>query len=351
LKDTQKTKKWIFPAVGAAVVLLTVAALSIFWANNAPETVDNAESQVENVTPAQEEPNTTDPDEQEILSFLEGLAKTDSIPALGDVVSEDGITNILIIGTDERTEEFSDDARGDVCMLWSMNRQTGAISLVSFERGTGVPILSGEYQGQWDWLTHTFRYGGAQLMMQEIEECYKIEVSHYLRFNFYGFITVLDTVGGVDIELSGAEAEYLNQCRTAERENLPALTAGVNHLDGEDALQYARMRATDSDWTRVERQRKVMVATMKQIKSMGITELLTLPGTVMPLVQTNLTEGDFFSLMLMTPQMYQAQLQQETIPLRGTYGSMVGMGGRSLFAVDFDTNAKYLHKMLYGKEE
>jgi len=68
-------------------------------------------------------------------------------------------------------------------------------------------------------------------------------------------------------------------------------------------------------------------------------------------VQTNLTEGDFFSLMLMTPQMYQAQLQQETIPLRGTYGSMVGMGGRSLFAVDFDTNAKYLHKMLYGKEE
>lgn len=60
----------------------------------------------------------------------------------------------------------------------------------------GVPILEGKYKGQYDWLTHTFRYGGADLMMREVRECFKVDVERYIRVNFTTFKKGIDSVGG-----------------------------------------------------------------------------------------------------------------------------------------------------------
>ena len=73
-------------------------------------------------------------------------------------------------------------------MLLSLNKEKYTVKLVSFERGMGVPILSGAYEGQYDWLTHTFRYGGADLMMREIQECFRIKIDRYIRVNMKTFI-------------------------------------------------------------------------------------------------------------------------------------------------------------------
>ena len=70
--------------------------------------------------------------------------------------------------------------------------------------------------------------------------------------------------------------------------------------------------------------------------------------TTLPLIQTNLTNREIFSLALNMPQFLGKKLEQATIPLPNTYGGMTGMGGRSLYSVDFETNAKALQKMLYG---
>ena len=218
--------------------------------------------------------------DEEMKELTQDMEQTQSVEATGDVTSDDGVTNILLIGTDDRTKKFNDNARGDSCILCSINNKLGKITLTSFERGQGVPILDGEYEGQYDWLTHSFRYGGADLMMKEIRECYKIDVTKYIRVNIYTNMQVVNSVGGIDVDLTEAEANNINHPEgtyTAgyisgmhvENEVQQDLTVGVNHLNGATAMCYARLRSIDSDWHRVERQRTVILSCVDQIKNLS----------------------------------------------------------------------------------
>lgn len=74
---------------------------------------------------------------------LKDLEEKQVIEAEGEIFGDENIFNILLIGTDDRTKDFSDNARGDTCMLMSINKKTMAVKLISFERGMGVPILDG----------------------------------------------------------------------------------------------------------------------------------------------------------------------------------------------------------------
>lgn len=286
------------------------------------------------------------------------LEEQDIIEAEGGIYSSKNVFNILLIGTDERSENFSTNARGDTCMLLSINKKSGEIKLVSFERGMGVPILDGEFSGQYDWLTHTFRYGGADLMMREIQECFKVEVNRYVRVNLSTFIDGINAIGGVDIDLSQAEADYINypqgtyaQYHIQEMkiaDEVQKVTAGVNHLNGATAMLYARCRYIDSDWGRVKRQQKLIQAAMNQIENLSISELNSMLDTILPLVQTNLKESEISGLLLYAPKFLNTQIDSITLPEQGTYGSMTGMGGRKLFATDFETNSKILYDFIYG---
>ena len=120
------------------------------------------------------------------------LEEKDAVYATGDIYKDKNYLNILLIGTDERTEKFSNNARGDSCMIMSIGKKDGSMKLISLERGMGVPILDGKYKGQYDWLTHTFRYGGADLMMREVRECFKLDVERYIRVNLATFKKVRD---------------------------------------------------------------------------------------------------------------------------------------------------------------
>ena len=206
----------------------------------------------------------------------------------------------------------------------------------------GVPILEGEYKGQYDWLTHTFRYGGADLMMREVRECFKVDVERYIRVNFTTFKNGIDSVGGIDITLTAAEAAYVNfgTVRAIYKE-------GTNHFDSTAALVYARCRHIDSDWHRIERQRNIIQAVVTKTKDLSVTELNTLLNNVLPLVQTNLTRLEITEL-LSAPKYRGVEIKQMTVPISGSYGGMRGLGGRSLFSVDFDTNAKALREFIYG---
>ena len=288
-----------------------------------------------------------DPDDNELNvgademeSATAGLEEKESISAEGDLFYSEDIINILLIGTDERTSNFSANARGDSCMLLSLNKEKHTVKLVSFERGMGVPILSGAYEGQYDWLTHTFRYGGADLMMREIQECFRIKIDRYIRVNMKTFIDGINVIGGITVTLSQAEADYINNSKTQK------VSAGVNHLNAEAALTYARCRNIDSDWVRIQRQRNVISAAMNQIKDLNIFEFNNTLNTVLPLVQTNLTEGEITNLLFMAPKFKGAEIEGMTIPAKGTYGSMTGLGGRNLFSVDFKTNTEILHDFI-----
>lgn len=264
-----------------------------------------------------------------------------------EIFTDSDVFNVLLLGTDERKEEFSTNARADSIMILSINKETKSMKLVSLERGMGVPILEGQYQGQYDWLTHCFRYGGADLMLKEVQECLRVDVNRYVRVNFNSFADIIDAIGGVDIELTELEAQGLNgEVRTNARTK-HKVTAGMNHLDGYDALQYARLRYIDSDWKRIERQRNVIQTVVYKARDLELLELNEFANMILPLINTNLTKSEILNLVLFAPNVIGKDIEQMSIPQQGTYGGMKGMGGRSLFAVDFEKNAKILREFLY----
>lgn len=290
-----------------------------------------------------------DPLNSQLGSQLSGLPTVvPTIPTISNTVPPEyteHVTNILLIGTDERTQSFSNKARGDSCMLLSINTSGSApvVSLISFERGMGMPILSGQYAGQWDWLTHLFRYGGAEMMMQSIETCFNIKIDHYVRVNFATFTAGIDALGGVDVKFSSKEAEYFNRYSDMNA------VVGTNHLNGENALRFARLRSIDSDWQRIERQRKIISAAINKLKTKNLAELDALITTCTKLVRTDLTQDAITRLLLeVVPGLTNVTVQQMTIPQKGTYGSQKVMGGRNAFAPDFEENTRLLHNMIYG---
>ena len=159
----------------------------------------------------------------------------------GDIYHDDNVVNILLLGTDERTDEFNENARADAIMVMSLNTKEHTIKLISIERGIGVPVPGRND----DWITHTFRYGGAALTMQTVRDCFKLDVERYVRVNFNVVSKAIDKIGGVDIELTQAEAEHLNSAKKNYYESgsdIQTVRAGTNHLNGDTAMAYARIR-------------------------------------------------------------------------------------------------------------
>ena len=288
----------------------------------------------------------------------------------GSPFSDDNVLNILLVGTDERTEavndadafthlnqldgteettEFSDNARADSMILVSLDIKDHIIRLVSIERGTAVPILLDGYEGQYDWITHTFRYGGAKLTMKTIEDCFNVQVDHYVRVNFNSFVQIVDAVGGVDIDITDQEAKALNwEVPSNSMLIVNHVDPGLNHFDGYTALQYARLRKIDNDWKRVERQRTVIQAVLNQVQNASVVELDNLLNTVLPLIQTNFTKSEIAALLVQLPGFLGCDVQQMSMPLQGTYGIRTGMDNRLMYDPDWVVNIKALQDFLYN---
>lgn len=339
----EKMKTWKKVLLGIAVFFAAVFILGYgYFLSKYLVVYDSGKAENGSVSVDAEEKHT-----EEMENAVAELEEKEAIEATGDVNDDRNVYNILLIGTDERTVgEYSENARGDTCILLSINTagKVPVISLISFERGIGVPILDGEYKGQWDWLTHSFRYGGAELLMREVSECFKIEVDHYVRVNFRAFEAGIDAIGGVDVYMDEAEVRYFIDGHIDE-----SVTVGMNHFYGKNALNYARLREIDTDWQRVERQREVIISAINNCRNLSLGEINGLIDSILPMVKTNVSQVKIAEMLLLVPKLRNAEIQQTTIPLAGTYGGMKGMEGRSLFAVDFEANARFLEEYLYGK--
>ena len=265
----------------------------------------------------------------------------------GDIYHDNNVVNILLLGTDERTDEFNENARADAIMVMSLNTKEHTIKLISIERGIGVPVPGRND----DWITHTFRYGGAALTMQTVRDCFKLDVERYVRVNFNAFKEGISAIGGIDIELTPAEAEYINNAaRQDSSKEIQRVSAGQQHLNGATALTYARIRKIDSDWKRIERQRTVIQAAINQVKNSDIFTLNALADAILPMVQTNLTKAEITRLMLEVPAFLSegSKMEQMTIPTYETCWNSVGVDGRKMIGVDFEANAQILREFFYG---
>ena len=346
------------------IVLAALAGLATLYVNGKLDLLHYNDGSVDSM-------GTIDADEDQDLDGS-GLVHSDDEMAMpeGSPFADDDVLNILLIGTDERTEavndadafthlnqldgtkdttEFSEDARADSLILVSLDIKDHVIRLVSIERGLGVPILLDGYEGEYDWITHTFRYGGAKLTMDTVEDCFNVQVDHYVRVNFNSFVQIVDAVGGVDIDITEMEAKALNwEVPSNSMLIVNHVDPGPNHFDGYTALQYARLRKIDNDWHRIERQRTVIQAVLDQIQNASVTELDNLLNTMLPLVQTNFTKTEIAALLVQLPGFLGCDVEQLSMPLQGTYGVRTGMDDRLMYDPDWSVNTTALQDFLYN---
>lgn len=342
-------------SVVLAVFLVLLAA--VLFVNSKLNKLDYNDGKVDN-------PVQSTPPEEETALDVTGLKASEPKAATTALIGDDDVYNILLLGTDERELEFKDDARADAVMILSLDFKNNAVKLTSLQRGIGMPMLEGQYKDHYDLITHCFAYGGADLIMRQIQQCLKVDVDRYVRVNLSMLIKVIDVIGGVDVELTEKEAWYLNIVREGgstypylhhgfirgdgSSEEYP-FVEGENHLSGVMALAYSRLRAIDDDFHRVERQRTVLQACAEKLKSADLATLNKLADEILPLVRTNLTKSEIAGLALKAPGMLKADIEQMTLPAEGTYGAMVGLFERDVLALDFDANSRILQEFIYGK--
>lgn len=296
-----------------------------------------------NMAPAETEP--------ELVLDFSGLQEMETLPVIPqrDIKHVDDVVNILVLGTDSYDGALTKYARSDCMILVSINKTDNTVKLVSLERGMGVYMETGEMAGQWDLLTHAFRWGGASLVCDCVEAHLRVEVDHYVRVTFDTVTTVVDAIGGIHVDLSAGEADALNRYFVEKAHPERArLKEGINYMDGTVALQFARLRSLDSDWQRVGRQRRVILAAVEALKNANLKQLNDLLDTTLPLIQTDMSMLEIAEMMLYAPSFLQSEFDQMTIPEQGTYGYKDGIKG---FAVDYEVNSRILREFLYGDDE
>ena len=265
-------------------------------------------------------------------------------------MKEEGVTNILLIGNDSR--ENGEDGRSDAMILLSISNKTKKIYMTSLLRDMYVEI-PGHKDNR---LNAAYSYGGAELLMETIEKNFDIHISRYVLVNFEAFANLVDAVGGVDLELTGKEVEYVNGYlveynillgRPEGTDYFDDLSGGMVHLNGPQALAYCRNRYIGTDFGRTERQRKVLTEVIHKLPKGVLMNPKGLIDGLMPNLTTNLTQAECYQLSLMAPKILTYDIIQNSIPMEGTYKDATHRK-MSVLEVDFEANKKFLQENLYG---
>ena len=279
----------------------------------------------------------TDPDEA-----VENIEELEQIPEQNvedaEVLEEDEkIVNILLIGQDRR--EGQKRQRSDAMILCTINLEEKTLVLTSFLRDTylKIPDWNGKQYGS-NRLNVCYGIGGMEMLDQCLLDNFGITVDYNVEVDFFSFSSIVDLLGGVEIELTASEAGHLNYiCAIGN-----SLKEGVNLLDGNLALQYSRIRKLDSDFARTNRQRNVVLAFMEKAKTMSLSQVIDIVVEVFPMITTDMTNGAIYDLAVkMLPVLPELQVTSQHIPADGTYyfGQIPGM---SAIAFDMEANRQIL---------
>lgn len=137
---------------------------------------------------------------------------------------------------------------------------------------------------------------GAELAIETIEYNFGVDVDRYAIVDFDSFTNIIDTLGGIDLELTDEEIDYINwqswkNNQVQTRHEITA-KAGVVHLNGRQALWYSRDRdSAGSDWDRTNRQRIVLNTIMKDLKKSNLAQIMSIIYQVGPMIETDLDKG------------------------------------------------------------
>ncbi len=342
------------------------------WADGEGETSDSTAANAGELSPEEEalmaELATMLEDETQTEVDLSNLEPNEALP--------DNVFNILLLGIDSRDKDAqSMEGRSDAVIICSINKDTGSVTLSSIARDTAVEVPGYKSRKR---INTAYKFGctkggstaaGAELAMKTVNRNFQMNIEHYVVVNIHGLAEIIQALGGVDMEMTRAEASAINY-ELFEKEPMDSnegrtrlkLEDGVQHLDGMQAVTYGRIRNLkgQNDLNRNERQRHLLEVLLEQVMDgMDFTKLLTLIQTALPYGKTNLTSDELLELgsaVLSGEAMKNLQgggmvLNQFSIPMVGEYGYRE-FGGVSLVYISerrMKTTLDAMHEIVYGQ--
>lgn len=258
-----------------------------------------------------------------------------------ELKSESGIKNILILGVDARSDEKESASRSDTMMLLSVDTKHKCVKSISFLRDTWVYIPAIESEQR---LNAACTYDGYDGVVDTIEYNFGVDIDGYVVAGFDMFKVLVDSIGGVEIEVSEAEAKEVT--KHPKRYGGVELSPGKQVLNGEQALAYCRIRKIDSDFMRTKRQREVIQSVLKEVKSGRPLALVKMANGSAPFIETNLSKTELKMLILRAGISITGDMVETRVPFDGTW-DYAYRNGNSVIAINVEKNKDKLIEYIY----
>ncbi len=272
------------------------------------------------------------------------LIKNENIAA-DELDRMDNFTDIALFGVDSREGAMESGTNSDTIMICSINKKTHEIKLTSVYRDTYLDTTDGEYRK----CTEVYAIGGTQQAISMLNKNLDLNITDYVTVNFEAVVEIVDLLGGVDINLTEGEAQWINnylvegrQVLGRECEDVPG--PGMQHLNGMQALAYSRIRYIGLDYERTERQRTVLTQLFEKAKNISIFDINTILDKALPLVSTSLSTGELISLATGVGRYSMGETQG--FPFEKTTANIAA--GDCVIPVNLAANVSELHSFLYG---
>ena len=271
-----------------------------------------------------------------------------------NALHQDGVYNILLVGVEAIGNKSVASGRTDSIMIATINTKQKTLGLTSIMRDSYVTI-PGYYKTK---INAAFGLGGIDLLYETIAYNYNLRLDGSAIVSFKTFQKVIDDLGGIDIEITPGEAQYLNTKNYISKKSNRTLKPGVNHMNGNQALGYARVRyeptldGTIDDFGRTSRHRRVMAAIFKEVKKSNPVTLVKLLDTVFSQLQTDVKKDNASSYLaeVLEFSLDGVPLDNLRIPLDGTCHEEKP-NGMSVVAFDLPKNREALTNFVFGSHK
>lgn len=264
----------------------------------------------------------------------------------------DNVVNIALFGSDSRDVNNASAGRSDCIMVASLNKNTKKITLVSIPRDTYVNVPGyGKTK-----INHAYAYGGEQLAIKTINNNFDLNITEYVTVDFSGLINIINSVGGIKLNITKEEMNVLNQYlkdsyKITGKTYVPMTEYGYVTLNGEQALAHSRDRYVGSDFDRANRQRTVLMALMNKLASMNSDTLMAfISDDFLTQVKTNINVTKYTGLissLLKDKSSYLTDIKSVQVPSTD-YASGQYIDGIYYFVPDMEAAKQDMYKYLYG---
>lgn len=270
-----------------------------------------------------------------------------------------GYTTIALVGIDSRDDKLKSDWNSDTMIIASINNDTKKVKLVSVYRDTYLCLGEDEDENNSYGLANSaYCTGGAKKMINMLNKNLDMNISDFVTVNFQAVAETVELLGGIDVEMKKEEVVHLNNycVETSEVTGMDYTPLeeieGVHHLNGVQAVAYARIRKTSgNDFRRAARQREVIYRIVEKAKNSSIATLKTVLDKIFPMIYTSLTEKEILSMGM---NMLSYDIEDQTgFPFNHLYGDTVkeAMDGVDcVLPITLESNVIKLHEFLYPED-